>query len=300
MAARWSASLLTFQVLLAAGLGAALAATSSRSAPAIAAWTLVELCGVALLLSVAPLALGLAKSPGLATRGRLSHLLRALGSDALALEVELGRMALEPWRAAPESAAAPGQRRPVLLIHGFACSGAVWRPLLARLRAAGVGPVRAVSLEPLLSGIETHAAQLIQELENLESRGGGGAVRIVAHSMGGLVARAALRGIRPGLVDRLITIGTPHHGTALACRFGWPSARQMCLGSVWLSELNASQEGRLGIPVTTLYSVDDNYVIPARSARLQGARTVEMQGLGHLGLLNSKRVLEQVMSELLS
>lgn len=301
MAARWSALALGFQLLLAAGLAVALAAASDLSAPAVTAMVIVELACVAFLSAVAPLALGRSMAPGTGRGGHIGHLLRALCTDAVALELLLARLAVEPWRAPPDSAVGPGPLvpRPVLLVHGFSCSRAVWRPLLPRLRAAGIGPVRAVSLEPLFAGIETYAARILEELELFGSRHGCGAITIVAHSMGGLVARAALRGARPGLIGRIITIGAPHHGTALACRFPWLNARQMCFGSAWMAELNASQKGGLGIPVTTIYSIDDNYVVPAGSARLEGARTLELHGIGHLGLLNSKRVLEQVVSELL-
>lgn len=304
MAARWSASALVCQLLLAAAFGAALAAGSSLSGSAIAVLAAAELCGVALLLAVIPLALALTCSAasGRAPRARMDHLLRALFSDALAFEIAMGRMALEPCRAGPDPAVTTtlSSARPVLLVHGFACSRAVWRPLLARLRAEGVGPLRAVSLEPMLADMETYAAKLLAELEVLQPRGAGRAITIVAHSMGGLIARAALRAARPGLIGRIITIGAPHHGTALACRFRWSGARQMHPGSQWLEELNAGQEGRLGVPVTTIYSLDDNYIVPACSARLRGARAVEVQGVGHLGLLASKRVLEEVMSELLA
>jgi predicted alpha/beta hydrolase family esterase len=300
VAARWSALALTCQLLLAAGVVTALAAASTLSGPAVAALAIVELCGVGLLLAAAPFVLGCSMAPGRVPRRRMGYLLRAICSDALAFEVMLGRMALEPCRAPADSAGdAPLLPHPVLVVHGFGCSSAVWRPLLARLRAAGVGPVRGVSLEPMFADIETYAAQLLRELEALGSRGGGNTITVVAHSMGGLVARAALREAPPRLIGRIITIGAPHHGTALACRFRWPNARQMSPRSSWLMELNGCQEGRLGIPVTTLYSLDDNYVVPARSARFQGARVIELQGLGHLGLLSSKTVLEHVLSELL-
>lgn len=302
MAARWSALTLGCQLLLAMIVAAALARVPAPKAPVIAAVTAAELCSVALLLAVIPLALARSMTPGVVLRGRGGHMLRALCSDALAFEIALGRMTVEPCRAPPDGpVTAPTPfPRPVLLVHGFACSRAVWRPLLARLRAAGVGPVRAVSLEPLFAGLETYAAGLLTELETLSSRGAGHPISIVGHSMGALVARAALRSARPGLIGRVITIGAPHHGTALACRFRWPSARQMCPGSGWLEELNGCQEGRLDIPVTTLYSLDDNYVVPAVSARLRGARTIELQGIGHLGLLASRKVLDAVMSELLA
>ncbi|HEX8755974.1 MAG TPA: alpha/beta fold hydrolase [Steroidobacteraceae bacterium] len=301
MAARWSAIALGCQLLLGAGLAAALATGSRLSALAVAALVIGELCCVAFLLAAAPLALGQAMAaPGCTPRGRGTRMLEALWRDAWALDLALGRMALEPCRAPVKSpqATARSPAHPVMLVHGFACSRAVWRPLLARLGAADVGPVRAVSLEPLFAGIDAYAAQLLTELEGLGARSGGGAVTIVAHSMGGLVARAALRSARPGLVGRIITIGAPHHGTTLACCFRWPSAREMCPGSSWLAELNACQEGRLDIPMTTLYSLDDNYVVPAGSARFHGARAIELRGIGHLGLLDSKAVLGQVVSEL--
>lgn len=45
----------------------------------------------------------------------------------------------------------------------------------------------------------------------------GGNVKIVAHSMGGLVARAAMKYLaaqgQDGLVAKLVTLGTPHYGT---------------------------------------------------------------------------------------
>lgn len=299
MAAHWPAWALIVQSLLAAVLAGLLAHACALSGPVIAAWTAIELCGGALLLAAAPLALARWRAPEPAARGRGSRRFRAVCSDALAMEIALGRMAIEPWRRHGDSiAAAPPRPRPVLLLHGFACSRAVWRPLLARLAAAGAGPVRAVSLQPLFAAMDTHAAQLRGELEALAASGAAAPVTIVAHSMGGLVARAALRTAPPGLIGRIITLGTPHHGTSLACWFGWPSTRQMCPGSDWLAQLNASQEGRLGIPVTTLYSLDDNYIVPAASARLDGARNIEFQGLGHLGLLTANAVLDRVISEL--
>lgn len=299
MAAHWAAWALILQLVLAAVLAALLAQACALSGYLIGALVVVELCGGALLLAAAPLALARCKASGPTARGRGGRRLRAVCSDALALEIALGRMAIEPWRGRSDSIAPPPTRpRPVLLVHGFACSRAVWRPLLTRLAATGAGPVRAVSLEPLLAGLDTHAEQLLSELEALAPGGAGAPVTIVAHSMGGLVARAALRTAPAGLIGRIITLGTPHHGTSLACWFGWPGTRQMCPGSDWLAQLNASQEGRLAIPVTTLYSLDDNYIVPAASARLQGARIIEYDALGHLGLLTANAVLDRVIAEL--
>lgn len=303
MAARWSASVLACQVLLAAGLAAALGAGRTATAWALAVAFLCALCGCALLLSAAPMLLARsAATAGQMTPRLRGSLLRALCTDALAIEATLVRMALEPWRrAADEDAAgAPRHPRPVLLVHGFGCNRAVWRPLLAQLRRRQIGPVRAVSLEPLFADIDALAASVRRQLQLLQSSSGGRAVTIVTHSMGGLVARAAIRWAGADGVGRLITLGAPHHGTALACCFRWPNALQMCPRSAWLARLNDAQEGRLEIPVTTLYSLDDNYIVPAASARLEGARALELRGMGHLGLLSSRTVLEAVTAELLA
>jgi triacylglycerol esterase/lipase EstA (alpha/beta hydrolase family) len=298
MAARWSATLLLLQLLAAAGLATVLVAVFALSGLGAALCAVLELCAVALLLAAAPLALARRAARGSLMPACGADLLRALCGDAVALQIAMARMMLEPCRAAREAGAASKVARPVMLVHGFGCSRAVWRPLLARLRAAGVGPVRAVSLEPMLEDIESYATQLLGELERLASRGGN-QVTVIAHSMGGLVARAALRRARAGLIGRIVTIGAPHHGTALACRFSWKNARQMCTGSSWLAALNEGQEGRLPVPMTTLYSLEDNYIIPADSAVLAGARAVELRGVGHLGLLDSTTVLDRVMAELL-
>ncbi len=155
-----------------------------------------------------------------------------------------------------------------------------------------------MSLEPLFDEIDAQADRLLGPLEAAWRAGGGRPVAIVAHSMGGLVARALLARVPPGRLAAIVTLGTPHHGTRLACSLPWPCARQMCPDSPWLRDLNQAQEGRLPVPVTSLYSLDDNLILPPLSAVLAGARLRELRGVGHLGLLRAPRVLEAVVAEL--
>lgn len=187
-------------------------------------------------------------------------------------------------------------RRPVLFIHGILCNGAVWRALARRLSAAGFGPLRALDLEPTTGDIASHAPRIAAEVGALSARSGGAPVSIVAHSMGGLVARAALPHCRAGDIGGLVTIATPHHGSRQA-RFGpGVAARQMRRGSEFLVALNAL---RLPTPpVTSLFSPDDNLVAPAASPVLPGARNLELRGLGHFALLRSRRAAAQVIAAL--
>jgi pimeloyl-ACP methyl ester carboxylesterase len=74
-------------------------------------------------------------------------------------------------------------------------------------------------------GIAYKALELAEAVRQLSLLTGAEKVRIVAHSAGGLFARAYLQNALPGVpfrgdVDRLITIATPHLGSHLAHHLG--------------------------------------------------------------------------------
>ena len=118
---------------------------------------------------------------------------------------------------------------------------------------------------------------------------------IVAHSMGGLVARAYLRRHGGSKVARLITLGTGHHGSVLACLGIGRNARQMEPGSPWLESLARET---LPVPTTSIYSRHDNFVMPQASAVLSGARIIALVGVGHLSMGCSPAVLACIEAEL--
>ncbi len=304
MAARLWRLVLACELAIAAALAAALAAAFSLSA-GIA-------LGIALVLSLVTPGAAVALSfliaalaaPGSGRVGGLDRL-RALLNEAVHFNHAVLAMALSsgqlPGAAAALDAAAPQRPpRPLLLIHGIVCNRSIWRPWLQRLRAAGFAPIRAVNLEPLFADIELHALQVERELRALQRETNGARVAVLAHSMGGLVARAALRSLGPGAVSAIVTLASPHHGTRIARWFRWLPLRQMSPDSPWLQTLNAAQEGSLAVAMTTIYSLHDNLIVPPRSARLEGARMHELRGLGHVGLLSSRHVIEHAMAALAS
>jgi predicted alpha/beta hydrolase family esterase len=228
------------------------------------------------------------------------EVLLALIREATAFAWATFVMIVEPYRRRREvePGAGAAAARPVLLIHGTVCNGGIWRPLIERLAARGFAPVRTIDLEPLFGDLDSYAARVVQELRDLQQRGNGAPVAIVAHSMGGLVARAALRSLAPGTISRIVTIASPHHGTTIARLFRAFPTRQMRPESPWLSALNASQEGQLPIPVISIYSLHDNLIVPARSAVLEGARSHALRGLGHLSLLRARESLDCTLAAL--
>jgi predicted alpha/beta hydrolase family esterase len=185
---------------------------------------------------------------------------------------------------------------PILLLHGVLCNGGVWRSLKRRLRKAGLGPVYAPSYGPPLASIELFADQIAAKIDRILAATGARQVSIVAHSMGGIVARAYVRKHGGGKVRRVITIGTPHEGSAHAWLFPGTSLGQLRPGNPWLAAL--PEPSAASPPFVSVWSWHDSMVAPQTSARLRHGRNVEIVGVGHNALLTDPDVAQKVIDEL--
>ncbi|MGK5007785.1 esterase/lipase family protein [Janthinobacterium sp. LB2P70] len=194
-----------------------------------------------------------------------------------------------------------GRSLPVLLVHGYVCNRGYWTKLSRQLARAGIVH-DGVDLEPIGADIEEFVPLVEQAIAELCARTGSDRVILVAHSMGGLVARAWLRHYGAARVARIVTIGTPHHGTALANLAAGANARQMSrvdgTPSGWLAQLAASETPELRALITSIYSHHDNIVAPQSSAQLPGARNIAFGGIGHVALASDARVLRQLLAEI--
>ncbi|MCC7703125.1 alpha/beta fold hydrolase [Janthinobacterium sp. GW460P] len=194
-----------------------------------------------------------------------------------------------------------GQGLPVLLIHGYVCNRGYWAQLSRQLARAGIAH-EGIDLEPIGADIEDFVPQVEQAIGALCARTGSDRVIIVAHSMGGLVARAWLRQYGAARVARIVTIGTPHHGTALANLAAGTNARQMSriddTPSGWLAQLAASEAPATRALITSMYSHHDNIVAPQASAWLPGARNIAFGGIGHVALASDARLLRRLLAEI--
>ncbi len=193
--------------------------------------------------------------------------------------------------------AAHDQRLPVLLIHGYFCNRALWRPMAARLVTGGHA-VDAVDLEPPFASIDDYAPRIAAAVDALRARTGAPQVALVGHSMGGLAARAYLRACGDEAVACVVTLGTPHRGTVHA-RFGrGRNVRQMRRDSDWLQQLAADEPRERLERFTVVLSWQDNIVAPQAIQTLPGARTVMLHGLGHISLVYDGRVARIVLESL--
>ena len=203
----------------------------------------------------------------------------------------------QPWRADfADPPLANDPRRPaLLLIPGFMCNRGAWRPLLDSGLLADCN-VATMNLEPIFGEIDAYADGVHHAVERLRSASGASRVALVGHSMGGLAARAYLRKFGDSHVARVITLASPHHGTILG-RLGYGrNAQQMAAGSHYLRRLESGDRGRWA-RFTTVATRDDNLVIPRSSPLLPGARQIELDGVGHLALLEDRRVWKIIADE---
>lgn len=204
----------------------------------------------------------------------------------------------QPFRAGlhADTAAPPHplRHRGVVLVHGLVCNRGLWNPWMPRLRELGV-PFSPVSLEPVFGPIEGYGAQLDAAVRRMTAMTGLAPV-VVAHSMGGLVVRSWLSGrAEHDALHRVITVGTPHHGTFLAHFSRGPGAFQMRPRSAWLTSLAHAEPAERAARFTCFYSHTDNVVFPASTATLSGADNRHVPAAAHVDLVYRPEVFDEAI-----
>jgi triacylglycerol lipase len=190
-----------------------------------------------------------------------------------------------------------GGRLPVLLVHGYQCNRGFWVSLRGQLERAG-WQVATISLNPVFNDIDGYVGQLSHRIEEVCAAAGTDRLILVGHSMGGLASRAYLRVHGHAKVAKLVTLGSPHHGSRLAVLGPGRNARQMIPGSDWLAGLNAPGVVPLPAATVSIYSCQDNYVMPQDSPVLAGAKMVPLAGIGHLEMAFSPEIARRLLDEL--
>lgn len=192
---------------------------------------------------------------------------------------------------------------PVLLLHGYGCNSGYWASLVPMLDAAHISHAT-LDLEPLTGDIDGYAPRIEAAARELCAQSARAQLVVVAHSMGGLAARAWMRTHGGRRVARLITLGTPHHGTCLAAFGIGVNAGQMRRQGVagpecaWLAALAGGEEAAVRARITSIYSHHDNIIAPQTSSELPGARNLAFGGVGHVALGHNRRVLAAVLREI--
>jgi triacylglycerol lipase len=189
-------------------------------------------------------------------------------------------VATRPDKPAGPPADQPG---PVVLVPGYGGETGSLGLLASRIRASGR---QAIVLQLPGTGTESLVADavLLNAAVDRALRRGAPSVDVIGYSAGGVVALLwARRDDGAARARRVITLGSPFHGTQLAAAAQallpgeCPAAcRQLVPGSSLLGSLDVASPAGLP-PWLSLWTTDDLVVTPPDSASLEGAIDVPVQ-----------------------
>ncbi|MEO7368287.1 MAG: lipase [Gemmatimonadaceae bacterium] len=184
----------------------------------------------------------------------------------------------------PDSITGPGPRslllvapahHPVLFIHGWNSSGAVWTTTISRFVADGYTPAELATWSYNANQSNAITAQQISvKVDSILNATGAFKVDIVTHSMGSLSARYYLKSLGGSFkVDALVTLGGPDHGTNTAWFCSGTACAEMRPGSSFIKSLNSVDETPGGTRYATWRSPCDEVINPLSSPILSGGAT---------------------------
>ncbi|MEO7061627.1 MAG: hypothetical protein ABI083_18045 [Lapillicoccus sp.] len=209
-------------------------------------------------------------------------------------------------------AGAPDQSRPgpVLLVPGYGGSEQSLVPLAAALRAAGRDVTVVALPDRALGDLDVQAQALGSAVAAARDRTGAPSVDLVGYSAGGIVARLwVTEGGGSSVTRRLVTLGSPHHGTEIAAlgtvvSGTCPTAcQQLAPDSSVLARLG-SEALPSGVVLLSLWSTSDDVVLPPSSAVIAGVPSPSLQSICPTstvrhGGLPGDRLVQTVITEAL-
>jgi hypothetical protein len=193
-----------------------------------------------------------------------------------------------PPAALPRDMAA--QRLPVLVLPGFLASDLSTKPFRERLAALGW------EVHGWGMGLNRGACQnmLGRVVELADQIAGDGKLIIIGWSFGGLYAREVAK-LRPHMVDRVITMGTPFSGDPRANNL-WKTYEKIAGYPVDQTPFDVKLNEKPPVPTMALWSRGDGIVAPACARGLPGESDRRIQvNCTHIGYMTKPAVLQKVL-----
>jgi triacylglycerol lipase len=173
---------------------------------------------------------------------------------------------------------------PVILVPGYGGDASMLDGLATRLERAGRSAT-VLDLPDGATGDLRAQADVLAAAVTKALAAGAPSVDLVGYSAGGIVIGLFVAA-HPSEVRRVVSIGSPLHGTLLAglaatlLRSQCPVAcQEMAPGTPLLASLDAAQPARTGVPWTSMWTDRDEVVEPPDSARFTGATNIVLQDI---------------------
>jgi len=182
---------------------------------------------------------------------------------------------------------AQDQQGPVLVVPGYGGSTDSVEPVIAALEQDGRDATVVQLAGDGTGDLRTQAQALADAAEAAVTRTGAESVDVVGYSAGGVIARLWVRDFGGASVARrVVTLGSPHHGTDVAgiagditpdsCPTG---CQQLSPNSELIRRLNAGDETPVGPVFVSVWTLFDEVVTPPETSRLDGALNLTVQGV---------------------
>ncbi len=199
-------------------------------------------------------------------------------------QVPLLTVTLLSAREDPVAPGVPDGHPPLVFVHGLGGSRGDFVPMSWYLWIAGRKRTYRIRFAPGQS-LDDMAKALARFIRRVRKVTGQSQVDLVAHSLGGVVARVAVTEHRLGTAVRtLVTLGSPHQGTWSARFASTTKTRDLRPDSPGVLALNAKPWPR-HLRVVNVWSRNDLVILPHESALTEGAQAIDASPFTHYSYL---------------
>lgn len=194
--------------------------------------------------------------------------------------------------------------RPILLLHGVIHNRSAFLTLKKQMRSWGWSNIFTLNYSTRHGSLTGMVEELSLKLQQIQKKTCCNKIDIIAHSLGGLVARQYMCSAPgAGHINTLLTLGTAHHGTSassfLKLFLSGSLAKDLRRDSFYIKNLNQTPIPK-GSRIVSIYSNRDWTVWPTRSALVESERAtnIELDHVGHVGLLYDQRVFSIIKNQI--